>query len=458
VKLRLGNITTSEAYATLVVTSNLPVSSSVSSYGAYVDIGPHNQRVSQPYLAVIPIVFKGLQPLTLYEYSLAQGGESLFGTFTTLPDNQYVPYSFIVGTCDGPIRRNPMDTFQTIRRLKQTSTIPVLFMATIDDVHYVDEFSVNDHDTGFVSVGAPQETGRPEDYAIGWAANFGLFPSEGKWQMIDRQWVYRNLPHVCSGGDHMIEGNHCRGRIGDSDYHGCDRSPGGLQDVALTEWAAFFGNANPQPLRSGELYWGKDVGPLRMVSTDMQLHCEPYSDFPSPSDTPMLGSQQISDVMNYLDTSSVPFKLMLHESGFSGAGQPWLEWHQSEAQSWKAQLDTLNNLNGNNGSFFAIYGDVHACHAVSFDSFWAFGAGTLGDANSVGHKLAYQNFGWGGNLEFLWSSIKKVHDSLIGGFYHVIVHADESPQRIEVNFIHGGTGETLFSKQLLAQSPFNQFS
>ena len=456
-KLRLGDVTTDKAYALLITTSNEPISGEISGWGSTVSIAPPNQRISAPYLAVARISFDNLRPSTKYSYSISQGAETTFGSFTTLPDSKTAPFSFIVGTCDGPIRRNPTDSFQTIRKLVQQSSIPVLFMATIDDVHYVDEFEVNDG-SGFTSSGKPQDTGRAEDYALGWAAHFGMFDSEGKWQMVDRQWVYRNLPHICSGGDHMIEGNHCRGKIGADDYHGCDRSPGGLEEVAVAEWNLFYGSTNPPPLRAGELYWGKEVGPLKIASSDMQLHCEPYNDAAGPTDTPMLGNQQINDIMAYLDDQNMPFKLMFHESGFSQTGQPWLEWHTTEAQMWKAKLDSTPSLNGTSGSFFAIYGDVHACHAVSYDTFWAFGAGTLGDANSVGHGFVNYDFGWGGNLEFLWSSTNKKADTLIGGFYHIIVHADRTPQEIEVNFIKGGSGEIMFSRKITYLANNNQFS
>ena len=460
-KLRLGDVSQNSARLTAVVLSSGPVTATIKPAGL-VNVNPQNERVVQPYLATVLVTFDDLQPLTNYSYTVTQGGVTIQGSFRTLPVDQLTPFSFIVGTCDGPQHVNPMDTFQTIRKLAQEFDPPVLFLATIDDVHYCDTYTVSDPETGFVSSGRPQDTGNAEDYAIGWAAHFGMFRSKGKWRMIDRQWVYQNLPHICSGGDHMIAGNHCRGMVGKKDYFGCDRSPGGLEDVAIAEWDAFFGAANPPPMRAGELYWGKEVGPVRLVSTDIQKHCEPYDPNGSgtgiPTDGPMLGQTQIDDFMSYLDTDQVPFKLLLMESGFSVAGQSWLEWHPSEAQSWKSSLDQRPNLNGMAGNFLGIYGDNHSLHSVSFDTFWSFCAGTYGDSLSVGHNLDRANFGWGGNLLYLWNSFRSNGDRLIGGFLHVIVHADRSPQEIEIRIINGGTGKIEFSRTLTHGSINNQFN
>lgn len=460
-RLRLGDVSSYEARLTVVTASEAPLAVEVEP-AVGVTVGTPNQRVATPYLATVLVTFSGLTPLTRYRYSVTQGGQTLSGSFTTLPNDQTTPFSFIVATCDGATRTNPMDTFQTLRRVVQESDPPVLYMVTVDDVHYVDSYEVDDAATGFTTSGRPEDTNNGEDYAIAWAAHYGLFDSEGKWQMIDRQWVYRNLPHGCSGGDHMITGNHCRGPVGHRTYHGCDRSPGGLQETAIAEWDAFYGQQNPAPLRDGELYWAKELGPVRIVSTDIQKHSIAYDPdgggSGEPSDTPMLGATQIDDVMSYLDTASVPFKMMLLETGFSSAGQPWLDYHASEASAWKADLDSRANLNGTAGNFVGVYGDHHSLHCVSYDSFWAFCAGTLGDSSSVGHGLGSTTWPWGGTLRYKWTSFRSNGDILVGGFLHVIVHADRSPQQLEIRFIHGGTGEVLFGGILEHGAVANQFT
>lgn len=460
-RIRLGDVTATSARLTAVSISATPLQAQVVPSGTPT-VGAANVRVATPYLATHLITFDNLQPFTRYRYTVFQGSESLTGSFRTLPADQDTPFSFIVATCDGALRTNPMDTFQTMRGLIERSSPPVLYMTTVDDVHYVDNFEVNDPKTGFVSTGAPELTNNGEDYAIGWAANYGLFDSEGKWQMIDRQWVYRNLPHGCSGGDHMVTGNHCRGPVGHRTYKGCDRSPGGLEETAIAEWQAFFGQQNPDPMRPGELYWAKEIGPVRMVSTDIQKHCLPFDPDGGgpgvPSDNQMLGTTQLADVMTYLDTDTVPFKLFLLETGFSRAGQPWVEYHPSEAAAWKADLDSRPNLNGQVGNFVGLCGDNHSIHSVAFDTFWAFCAGTLGDSASVGHNLGNQPFAWGGTLQYKWSSFRANGDVLVGGFLHVIVHADRNPKELQVRVIHGGSGEVLYERTLVHGAANNQFS
>ncbi|MDH3587766.1 MAG: hypothetical protein OEQ74_00030 [Gammaproteobacteria bacterium] len=460
-RIRLGDVTTTTARLTAVVISGESIQAEIEPVAA-ISIAAPDQRVASPYLATQLISFSGLQPFTRYNYSITQGSQTLTGSFVTLPDDQVTPFSMIIATCDGPARYNPMDTFQTMRRLVQEADPPVLYMVTVDDVHYVDSYEVNDPETGFVTGGRPEDTNNGEDYAICWAANYGLFNSDGKWQMVDRQWIYRNLPHGCSGGDHMVTGNHCRGPVGHHTYHGCDRAPGGLQETAFAEWQAFYGQQNPDPLRPDELYWAKDIGPVRMACTDIQKHCIAFdpdvNGTGQSSDTPMLGQTQIDDVMDHLDTDAQAFKILLLETGFSKVGQPWLEYHSTEASDWKTDLDSRPNLNGTQGNFIGIYGDHHSMHSVSFDTFWGFCAGTLGDSFSVGHNLHNATWGWGGALQYKWTSFRRNGDVLVGGFLHVIVHADKSPRTVEIRFIHGGSGEVMFSRTIEYGAVANQFS
>ena len=113
-KLRLGDVTQNSACLTAVVLSSSPVTATIKPAGQFT-VNSHNQRVTQPYMATVHVTFEGLQPHTNYSYAVMHGGETIQGSFTTLPADQLTPFSFIVGTCDGPERINPMDTFQTMR-------------------------------------------------------------------------------------------------------------------------------------------------------------------------------------------------------------------------------------------------------------------------------------------------------------------------------------------------------
>ncbi|MCX2981807.1 hypothetical protein EYC98_13155 [Halieaceae bacterium IMCC14734] len=465
--IRLGDATTSQQLLNVVTLKNpkdFPIAATVSKNGT-VNIDSASLRLDElPDRGIwtIRVRFTDLSPWTSYTYSIVQDGKSIDGSFQTLPDNQTTPFSFIIGTCDGPNPTNPTNTYKTIRQVVENSTIPVLHMFIIDDVHYADNFTVDDPTTGFVSTGLPQDTGLAGDYAKSWAANYGLIPSEPKWMMPDRQWVYRNISCSYSGGDHAIASNWCRGDANPEGHDrmskDCMRGPGSLEDVAGSEWDSFFGNINPDPLRAGQWYWGKEMGPVKMTLWDMSKTCEPF-DSRLPTDTQCYGAQQISDHMKYLDVDTHPFKIGLHESGLTLMGQPWLEFHRTEAEAWYKDFITRPNLNGSNGSFVSIYGDNHTVHTLKLDDFWVWSPGTLGDARAVGGINAFnpdRSWGWGGIPKYGESSSKLIGDRFIHNFTMVTVHADKSPMYIDIAHIDGGRGVVKYSARLIHKSIKNQ--
>jgi len=444
--------------------SKFPLSASISGTGLEtITIDAPSIRVDElPNRGVWTnrITFSGLSAWTGYVYSVTQKGQTIQGSFQTLPADQTTPFSFIMSTCDGSIPRNPTNTFRTIRHLVETSTIPVVHMLHIDDVHYADTDDVNDSVTGLVSTGKPENTGVGADYAKAWTANYGLLPSESKWMLPDRQWVYQNLPCCYSGGDHAIAGNWCRGDAkpgaGDRMHKPCDRGPGGLEEVAAAEWDAFYGNINPTPLRPGQWYWGKDMGPVRLSLWDMSKTIEPYNSR-YPTDTSCYGPRQISDHMNFLDTSTHPFKIALHESGLTKAGQPWLEYHRTEAEAWLSDFRTRPNLNGTAGNFVSLYGDNHAVHTLKLDDFWAWCPGTLGDSQAVGtSNFANLPWGWGGIIQYADTSAVTNGDRFLHDFLLVTVRGDKTPAYIDIAHIDGGRGIVKYAARLNHLSPQNQ--
>jgi len=465
--IRLGDVTTSMQSLNVVTLKNpedFPLTVLVSD-GGIINIDSASLRLDElPARGIwtIRVRFTGLTPWTSYTYSITQDGKSLDGSFQTLPNNQTTPFSFIVGTCDGASPLNPTNTFRTIRQMVENSSIPIVHMFIIDDVHYTDTFKVNDPTTGLVSVGVPEDTGLAGDYAKAWAANYGLVPTEGKWMLPDRQWVYRNLPCSYSGGDHSVAGNWCRGDVnpnaGDRMRKNCVREPGGLEDIAGKEWDVFFGNINPDPLRAGQWYWGKEMGPLKMTLWDISKTSEPF-DSRLPTDTQCYGARQITDHMNFLDVNTHPFKMSFHESGLTQMGQPWLEFHRTEAEAWYKDFITRPNLNGADGSFFSIYGDNHTAHTLKLDNFWAWGAGTVGDAEAVGGANAFspnRPWGWGAVPKYGESSNQVRGDRFIHNFILVTVHADQSPMRIDVSHIDGGRGVVKYTARLIHKALNNQ--
>ena len=460
--LRLGDGTTNQQMLNVVTLKDpqvFPVTATVSS-GGTVTIDPPSIRVNElPDRGVwtIRIIFSELTAWTGYTYSVLQDGESIGGSFYTLPNNQSTPFSFIIGTCDNVHPVNPTNTFRTIRRMVETTAIPILHMFIIDDVYYVDEEKINDLATGLVSIGKPQDTGLGSDYAKAWVSSYGLLQSEPKWMLPDRQWVYRNLPCCYSGGDHAIAGNWCRGNpapaAGDKQKKSCIRGPGSLEEIAGAEWDAFYGNINPQPLRAGQWYWGKDMGPIRLSLWDIEKTCEPY-DSSVHTDTQCYGAQQLSDLTAFLDVDTHPFKIALMETGLTRIGQSWLEQHPTEAQTWLKSFKIRPNLNGNGGSFVAIYGDNHTVHTLKLNDFWAWSAGTLGDASAV--RFPDAQLGWGGSVEYKDAADQVTSDRFLHNFILVTVRPDQSPAYLEISHIDGGTGEVRHAARLDYQAFKNQ--
>ena len=396
-------------------------------------------------IGVSLITITGLSPWAEYTYTITQGGETLDGSFRTMPADQNTDFGFLVSTCENYYHRDPHNVYAAIRQLMRTAQEPIVTLFHIDDLNYFDGMRVNDSVTG-ISNTEPQTTGNTYDYAAAYAAYYGLLPSFGNLQQADRLWLFRNLPCCASGGDHMFEGNHCRGGIGNSDYKGCNRLATdpvpNLEANAKAVWDAFVGDANPAPLRAGKLHWGKDIGPVRFALFDYSLYAQPYD--PAAPDPNLVGygSEQINDVMTWMDVNSHQFKCFLHESGLCAYGQPWRDWHPNEADGWKTQHDAAANLNGTSGNSFTVYGDNHAPHVVKYDTMWAFCAGVLRDSQVVNQNPQDENRiskvrAWGVDSKLVWSwnAYAKTGDKKVGGFWYFRVLASQSPRVIEAYFI-----------------------
>ncbi|MEZ5543575.1 MAG: hypothetical protein R3F42_16295 [Pseudomonadota bacterium] len=464
--IRLGDVATDRLLlnvVTLTDPGSAPLSATVSG-GGNIAIDAPSLRVDElpaRGLWTVRIRFSGLRPWTGYTYSVTQDGVTLDGSFQTLPDNSQTPFGFIIGTCDGATPRNPTNTHRIIRQLVTNSPVPIVSMFHIDDVHYTDTFTVNDPLTGFHSTGAPQDTGIGADYAKAWAANYGVFESAAKWMLPDRQWVYRNLPCCYSGGDHAIGGNWCRGdanpAAGDRMLKPCIRVPAASR-------RSYGRNGMPlrplstRPAAPRAMVLGKDMGPVRISLWDMSRFIEPY-DSRVPTDTPCYGAQQIADHMAFLDVDTHAFKIAMHESGLTQVGQPWLEFHASEAQAWLADMKSRPNLNGVAGNLVSIYGDNHTVHTLKLDDFWAWSAGTLGDANAVGgagFDAPTRPWGWGGQLQYSEHSDTNIGDRFLHNFILVTVHPEQSPMYLDIAHVDGGRGVVKYAARLYHRASRNQ--
>jgi hypothetical protein len=457
-RFHVGDVTQTTAtvmYSTLVDSA---VSLSVST-GVAVDSGRTDIHANGDYIGTGSFSITGLSALTRYTFTISQGAESYSGSFRTMPADQTTAFSLIFQTCTNWYDRGPL-VFKAMRDVVEAyqDTAPVVWVADIDDVCYVDSLDVDAPSQLTASSGEPQSSGLQSDYANAWATWHGHEPTFRNFQDPDFQWVLRNVARGSMGGDHMVEGNHCRGEVGSSDYQGCDRT---LEATAKTVWDAFIGDGNPTNLTSGTINWTKEIGPVRFATLDEFSNCDPYDGANAAearATHPLFGATQLSDVMTYLDVDSVPFKCLLMSTGFSRAGQPWAEWWIDEADDWHANALVGDDLDGTSGWFFGLCGDNHAVHAQSFHGgtgtgFWCFYPGTTGASQSVSgepkndHSIGTKT---GKSRYFRRTSKDEPSGSVrFGAFLHVIVHADETPKRLQCRAVEIG-GNVLFDYELTA--------
>lgn len=439
------------------------------STGSVTDSGRSDRGPAAQYIGTGVFTVTGLSSDSSYPFTISQGDESYTGTIETRPASQTTPWSFIMATCSNYKWRGP-SAYSAMKQVIQASEHPVKALLHPDDVNYTDTTAPGttangNYDNPQVlpnSTGDPQDTGVGSDYAIGWAVWHGHEPAYAAYQEEAFQWVLRNVPHYMSGGDHAVEGNHCRGQVGNTDYHGCDAT---LRATALAEWDAFIGDGNPDPLRTGEDYFGFEIGPIRFVFPDELNHADPYDGTnaaESRATHPLFGDTQLTDIMTYLDVDTVPFKCMCMPTGFSKAGQPWADWWSDEAAYWHDTLLTGDNLDGTSGWLFGLVGDNHTLHAMRFDGgtgtgFWAFCPGTTGNSGATLGWMAAGNEPEIGTKTGHTHYVKSVQQGganggiRFGAFLHVIVHADESPQRLEI-IAYEIDGSEAYRYQMKAES------
>lgn len=427
---RVGAVTENEARITFVSKSIIAPIVTCSGGSVAQTVMSDRYNTGGKSIATSTITITGLAGFTDYTYTIMQGSDVINGSFKTMPstsDN----FSFMVASCDEPKATNGQNPWSVIRTLMDDKDYPLAAMFHIDDVSYIDTILVDGGD-GIATTGKPQDTGLARDYAVGWANYYGLVAGGGslhanaKFAHPDRHYVYQNLPSFMSGGDHAVEDNHCRGAlvngVPNADYHGCDRTVGGLEEVAKGEWDAFLGNANPDPLRADKWHWGTQIGCVKFALFDYSLDSEPY-DSVLNTDAIGYGADQINDIMSYMSDATVDFKCFLMESPPTTFGQPWLDWHVTEAGGWKTTFDADDNLNGVNGSTFAVCGDNHALYATEYDTFWNFCAGVFGATGVVGAtmessgSISSLSGSWSGQTKFSQHGITDIGDRLLGGFW-----------------------------------------
>lgn len=463
----------------------------------------------------------GLSPGTLYTYTVTQGSQSVGGSFRTMPAADQ-PYALVMSTCEHAEQFTPVDVHAVLREYCESQDVPVYAYLHPDDLHYTDSMRFwgyqpgngQDSATGLAlsntgAGGDPQDTGLAWDYAVTWAGYFGLLSGWAYTVRPSRMWWHQNMPMWAQWGDHEVASNWQRGHGGQGDWYGprewngvvtdADFAPVGtanfFENVAQHQWRALFGQCMPPRLSASGEHWGCEFGPVAFVAVDMNTFADGRhglttgtgSDSGRQADgtvnaatgdttLPYLGTTQIGEVLDYFSAQDKPFNIMLTSNGIASHNEPWGQWWVDDFDDLMTRASTgvLNNsrLNGTTGKLAVLKGDTHALHVCSYHADGT--AGGLGGASHSGKELweicpgtlngsgcSAVNFQYKLFRQKLRAEVDAPSSRGRGyhGIVHVIVHADETPQRVEVRLIETtrGVAEVVWSGEWRSNVAGNAF-
>lgn len=524
--VRVGFVSQTAAKLTAVAlqdTGVLDVSCSGSpgiSVSALSGIGTdHPSHPGEPILFYSHIDITGLTAGTYYTWEVTKNGHTVSGSFSTLPAASQ-DFSFVVTTCEASDIPAPSNGMSLLRQY--VTDQQVSFHVHVDDLLYADTerswgrpaTRSGDVATGLrltkpqgVANGDPQETGLSADYCINWARYFGLIPDDTYTAHTDRMWMHRNVPFMAQWGDHEVASNWNRGvggfglwfggPAGYSTAPGFTASPAGFFDnVSVVNWEALFGQSHPAKIGASGQHWGFTQGPLCVVACDMNTFADGRHGLVLASgtsqgtgkqvdgsvdltggisaDLPYLGTQQITDILNFFNASDKPFNILFTANGITSHNEPWGQFWPTDFLDLmtRASIGVLNNprLNGTTGKLVVIKGDTHALHVTSYHSNGT--AAGLGGAGHTGKELwevcsGTVNGSSTANVSFPYlryaARIRRVKSAVasnarkVHGFVHVTVRASSTPQELELRLIDTTDGEyeTLWSGVWRSDTPGN---
>lgn len=483
----------------------------------------HTSHPGVPVLYYAKIDITGLVADRQYTWTVSKNGNTVSGSFRTLPADSS-DFSFVMATCEACDIPAPANGMTLLRQYIEAQTSPpVHFYAHIDDNIYPDlerawgrpATRSGDATTGLRltkpegdPTGDPQDTGLSADYCINYARYFGLLPDDHYTAHPDRLWVQRNVPFVAQWGDHEVASNWNRGvagsggfwyggPVGYSAHPAFAPSPAGFfDDVAVVNWEALFGQARPSKLGASGQHWGFTQGPLCIVACDMNTFADGRHGLtlaagvnpgtgkqPDGSvdltggisaDLPYLGTQQITDILNFFAASDKPFNILCTANGISSHNEPWGQFWPTDFLDLmqRTTIGVLNNprLNGTTGKLIILKGDSHALHVTSYHSngaasglggasynnteLWEVCPGTINGSATAGVTFPYLRYG--GRIRRVKSGAAS-NARKIAGFVHVIVRASRSPQEMEIRLIDttNGSYEVLWSGTFNANTAGN---
>ena len=333
----------------------------------------------------------GLSSFTLYTYTATQGANNFTGSFRSAPGERD-DFALVFTTCDnntvgqgigGSDGQVGMDR---IKDYAQNGALPLVAIIQNDDFGYMDSNGTDDKlGTGHYQSSFIPTIGRTEyDYSLGAFGNFGLFSDLATdsgfstWgHELDRQWVWKNVPIIPQWGDHDAG-------IDDIgwDVHNTDAPEYGLMWThANTVWDRFF-----KPLQGGGLqnrdtsarHYGFNLGCLKFLVPDGITNASGDAVDASPWDTVptvVYGSNQVDDVLDYIDVDPMPFVAMTMNYSVRHLKTPTTQQNGgaqnpigSHADYARLVTDTGNAVkslmenprtNGEQGVFFTLHGDNH---------------------------------------------------------------------------------------------------
>ena len=285
-----------------------------------------------------------LQPSTLYQYAASNNRSGYF--VTAPPIGQTHPktdkFTFLTSSCIKP--RFPYDPFAHPLRIpgfqhlaRWIPSLHASFMLFLGDFIYVDV----PH-----RFGVDKETYRREYRQV--------------YASPDWPSVSDSLPWLHVIDDHEIA----------NDW---DKNTTGPYLAAIDPWDHYQGSVNPPPSKDGMTYFEFTQGPASFFMMDTRRHRTPeFAADPASPDKSMLGSQQLSSLLNFLsrrDPLGVKWKIVVSSIPFTR------NWRFNNADTWAGYLyerqiilEAMWNVGmGSDGvGVIILSGDRHEFAATAF--------------------------------------------------------------------------------------------